>query len=228
MSPECADAWIVLGDAAADTDAKIALYERAVGAGARAIGDAFDTLAGEFWERLQTRPYMRARLALAQMLLEHGDVDAAVSHHRELLRLNPNDNQGVRFLLLPLLLEQQRNEEAGELLEQFGGDIQAIWPYGLALWHFRRDSDSPRARGALATAFKANPHVADYLLDPDSSPFGGSHFALGSAEEGAYAAEALIEAFVMTPGALDWLRRHRPPPSRDRRRGRPANRQPRR
>lgn len=228
LSPDCADAWIVLGGATGDSDARLAHYDRAVAAGARTIGEAFDTLAGEFWAHLETRPYMRARLALAQTLLERGDIAASLEHHRELLRLNPNDNQGVRYLLLPLLFEQDLDEEAGGLLERYAGDIQAIWPYGLALWHFRRDGDSTRADEALTRALEANLHVAEYLLDPQSAPFIGSHFALGGAEEGAYAAETLMEAFARTPGALDWLRRHWPPRPRGTRPARSGRRQARR
>lgn len=35
-----------------------------------------------------------------------------MGHYRELLRLNANDNQGVRELLLPVLLISGRDDEA--------------------------------------------------------------------------------------------------------------------
>jgi hypothetical protein len=47
---------------------------------------------------------MRARLALAQLLEQTRRVDEAVDHYLELLRMNRNDNQGARYLLITLLL----------------------------------------------------------------------------------------------------------------------------
>jgi len=48
---------------------------------------------------------MRARAALAQCLWSLGKHEEAIGHYRELLRLNPSDNQGMRYLLAASLLE---------------------------------------------------------------------------------------------------------------------------
>src|SRR5262249_5596265 len=112
LSADCADAWVVLGDAAATKERALECYRHGINAGVRAIGEeTFATLAGEFWERLETRPYMRARAALAGALRDHGRDEEALGHYREMLRLNPSDNQGVRYLLLAALLEKRKDEE---------------------------------------------------------------------------------------------------------------------
>jgi tetratricopeptide (TPR) repeat protein len=149
---------------------------------------------------------MRARLAAAQTLETMGRAQEAIDHYRELLRLNPNDNQGVRYVLLPTLLEQRRDQEVGSLLDEYEGDIQALWAYGRSLWLFRTEGDSARARAALQEATQINRHVVGYLLGPDSIPWRAPHFALGSKEEAAYAADELLDAFEQTSGALTWLR----------------------
>ena len=207
LSPDCADAYVVLGDASASPQEAREWYERGVDAGARAIGaEQFAALQGEFWGHLETRPYMRARLALAQTLGELGQEEEALDHYRQLLRLNPNDNQGVRYLLLPALLEQHRDEEADRLIRDYDGDVQATWPYARALRTFQVEGNGPGARAALENAVRVNPHVIGYLLNPDSiPPIAPPHFALGSREEAAYAAEALEAAFEATPGARSWL-----------------------
>jgi hypothetical protein len=153
-----------------------------------------------------------------------GRDDEAVAHYRALLELNPGDNQGVRYLLLAMLLERGMNDEAGALLSEHEDDMQALWPYGRLLWLFRVDGATPRTRDAFDAAMRANPFVVPYLLDPDSIPFDRPpHFALRSREEAAYVAEALGDAFAATDGALEWLARQpRRSPSRpgSRRRGR--------
>jgi hypothetical protein len=72
ISEDCADAWVLLADEASTPDAALERYERGVRAGAAAIGDQFDSLRGEFWGHLGTRPYMRARLGLAGVLRDLG------------------------------------------------------------------------------------------------------------------------------------------------------------
>lgn len=207
LSPDCADAWVILGDSASTPEVALERYERGVEAGVRAIGpERFAARAGEFWGHLDTRPYMRARLALAQTLRSLGRDEEALEHYRELLRLNPNDNQGVRYLLVAARLELNQNDEAGALLDQYDGDIQALWLYARALWRFRTEGDTARARAALDEARRANAHVVKYLLSPESIPLDRPpHFALGSKDEGAYIAEALGDAFETTAGAVLWL-----------------------
>lgn len=206
-SADCADAWAILAHNAATPEDALASYERAVTAGVRAIGaERFEALTGEFWGHLETRPYMRARLGLADALDALGRSDEAVGHYREMLRLNPSDNQGVRYLLLATLLDLDRDDEAGALLEAYRGDPQALWPYARVLLLFRTEGDSPAARAALSEARRINPHVVKYLVEPDTlPPVPAPHFAFGSKDEAAYAAEALGAAYAATPDAAAWL-----------------------
>src|SRR5258708_32584769 len=113
---------------------------------------------------------MRARLALAQALRRLRQESEAIAHYRELLRLNPNDNQGVRYPLVAALLERQRGAEVDELLRQYDGDMQAMWPYAQALRAFQIAGDDERAQTALTKAVRVNRHVLRYLLDPHAIP----------------------------------------------------------
>ena len=75
-------------------------------AGERALGaQAFEEDVGHFWGLLETRPYMRARAGLAASLWTAGDEVEAVEHYQDMLRLNPGDNQGHRYVLLGCLLQ---------------------------------------------------------------------------------------------------------------------------
>jgi tetratricopeptide (TPR) repeat protein len=208
VSRDCADAWTILAESASTPELAVEHYEQALTAGMRAIGaDRFEELTGEFWGHLETRPYLRARIGLAQVLADAGRLEEALPHYRELLRLNPHDNQGARYLLVVALLELNRDDEVGALLEAHADDAQALWPYARVLWLFRTEGDSGRARAALDIARHVNPQVVKYLLDPDSLPFARPpHFALGSMDEAAYVAETLGAACTGTPGATSWLR----------------------
>ena len=66
ISPDCADAYVLLAEAATTPAAARRLYEQGVQAGERALGpEAFTADSGHFWGIVETRPYMRARQAAA-------------------------------------------------------------------------------------------------------------------------------------------------------------------
>jgi len=154
---------------------------------------------------------MRARFGLARCLEEQGRTDDAIGHYQELLRLNPDDNQGVRDVLLPVLLIAGRDAEAGALLSRYGDDAGALWQYTGALLAFRQEGDSPAARDRVCAALRANRHVAKYLTgkskEPETLP---ESYAFGSAEEAMLCAHDLGPAWRATPGAVRWLNDSRP------------------
>jgi tetratricopeptide (TPR) repeat protein len=121
-SPLCADAYVLLAEETAKTPAEaIDLYRKGLEAGEKAVGPAaFQEDIGHFWGLLETRPYMRARGGLAQALWDIGHHDEAIEHYRELLRLNPNDNQGNRYLLAGCLLALDRDADLTALLNAYG------------------------------------------------------------------------------------------------------------
>jgi tetratricopeptide (TPR) repeat protein len=119
LSPLCADAHVLLAEhAKSGSDEQLELWRRGVESGELALGDEFEALAGQFWGFLETRPYMRARFGLARALWIRGANDEAIDHLRDMLRLNPNDNQGIRYVLAAYLVEAERDDDLGVLLQE--------------------------------------------------------------------------------------------------------------
>ena len=208
ISPNCADAYVLLAEEEADTVQRaFAYYEQGVAAGEHALGkEFFEENAGDFWGILETRPYMRARQGLADALWRLNRKEEARDNFRELLRLNPNDNQGIRELLLALLLEMERDDEARQLLDQYPDDWTAVWLYTCALLEFRQNGVSARANKSLADALEENPHVPAYLTGRKRIPNRLPRL-IGWGEESeaiAYASDYLNH-WRRTPGAVEWL-----------------------
>ena len=211
VCPDCADAYVLLAEETGDPDRQIELYTKGMQAGERALGPTtFERDAGHFWGILETRPYMRARLGLARCLEFEDRTDEAIEHYRELLRLNPNDNQSVREMLGICLLNQERDREVIELCERYPDDFLALPLYVRALAQFRLTGDSPAARTALHRAVKANPYVAELLLEEDEPPiYLPEAYSPGSEEEAAICFDEIDEAWLDTPNAIYWLRANR-------------------
>lgn len=207
ISPDCADAYVLLAEHSDDLGEQISLYERAVAAGERSLRGGLRQYEGHFWLALETRPYMRARLGLALALWREGRREEAVEHLQTLLRLNPGDNQGARWVLVNYLAELGRDRDMETLLDAYSDEIVAAWAYSRALLQFRREGDTPAARQQFERAAERNRFVLPYLAGSvQIPPYLPDSFSLGSEEEGVlYAADAL-PAWRATPGAIAWVR----------------------
>lgn len=207
-SPDCSDAYVLLAEEMAGTLAEEkSLYEQGVAAGERYLGEeAFRNDVGHFWGIIATRPYMRARVGLADCLWFLGENEQAIWHYWELLRLNPNDNQGIRYRLLNALMETGRDEEAIKLCHQYEEDCTAAWLYNWALLVFGQEGASKNAERALRTALDGNCHVPDYLLGDESLPETlPDYVSYGGRDEAAAYVTDAIPLWVRTPGAIHWL-----------------------
>ena len=133
--------------------------------------------------------------------------EEAVAHFRDMIRLNPGDNQGVRYILVTMLLELGQEKELTALLKQFEDDESPYWVYSVTLLIYRREGDSARARASLADARAVNGYVPDLLIGREILPEGRASLISpgGRSEAIDYAATAL-RGWRATPGALDWLR----------------------
>ena len=206
ISPDCADAYVLLAQAAR-TSARLEFYRKGVEAGARALGpQTFANDAGHFWGLLETRPYMRARAGLAQALWEAARHDEALDHWRDMLRLNPNDNQGVRYILASGLLELGRDRELAVLLKEHRDDGSAYLIWANALLLFRTHGGDAKSRRAMTKALESNPHVPAYLLGHKPLPRQLHRYTgLGDDSEAICLAADNLKAWQTTPGALAWL-----------------------
>lgn len=208
ICPDCADAYVLLAEHARSRKEAMDLYEKGVATAERSLGpDAFQNAVGRFWGVLETRPYMRARLGLAHSLWAAGRRDEAVQHLRDMLRLNPGDNQGIRYTLAGFLLFLDRDDDLAGLLQQYPDEDTAAWAYTKALLAFRRQGDTIDTRRLLKTAKKANKHVPAYLTGrkfPPAEPPGS--YILGDESEALNYVGGFLAGWKATPGAVAWLR----------------------
>ncbi|MBA1337005.1 MAG: hypothetical protein HPY66_3441 [Firmicutes bacterium] len=205
ISPYCADAYNLLAEESKSLEERQDLYEQGVKAGRMALGDLFfKKYAGHFWGYIETRPFMRALAGLSECLWRNGRRQEAIENYKELLQLNPNDNQGIRYILVNCLLAEGMDGEAEKLLSEYQ-ESSCFMLYSEALFSFRNLSRGKAAKH-LEQALASNPHVPSYLLGLKHIPFVlPAAYSWGSEEEAIlYAADA-YDVWKSTPGALGWL-----------------------
>lgn len=94
------DAYNILGIHAPTLAERISILREAVRIGEMLFAPVLNDAEMTWWGFIGTRPWMRAQHSLGLALLEAGDHDEAASLFKRMLILNPNDNQGIRILLL--------------------------------------------------------------------------------------------------------------------------------
>ncbi|PIZ15363.1 hypothetical protein COY51_05460 [Candidatus Desantisbacteria bacterium CG_4_10_14_0_8_um_filter_39_17] len=209
ISKNCADAYVLLAEEQARSlnEAK-EYYSKGVEAGERALGkEMFEESKGDFWGAIETRPYMRARAGLAQCLWKLGEYEEAIAHYKEMLLLNPHDNQGIRYLLASSFAELERYEELEKLLNsEYKGDCSPYWCYTAALLTFMK-KDIPKANRELQIAIKYNPSVPEYLTGKKSIPKTFPELlTVGGENEAFVYASDFLKLWQRTPGAIEWLK----------------------
>lgn len=206
LDPDCADAYTMQAELATTLESAHALYAAAVAAAERTLDPTiFTEDVGHFWGIVETRPYMRARAGLAQVLWARGDHAAAITHYHDLLRLNPNDNQGLRYDLARWLMITHNDAALKTLFQQYKDDGAADWLYTKALWLFRTKARA-KAMRALKEALAMNGFVPAYLLGAKAMPKALPAFVgMGDANEAIMYAVAATEEWYATPGAIEWL-----------------------
>lgn len=208
ISPDCADAYVILADYADTLPEALDLYEQGVAAGERALcKKQFKEYEGCFWGFHETRPYMRALEGLMECLRDMGRPEEALQQAREMLRLNPNDNQGIRYQMVTILLEQEKHDELTQLLETYHDDGSAIWAYTNALLAFRLEGNTTRSQETLKAATKVNAFVPDYIAHikpmPRETP---EYISRGGEDEAIDYAGQFLPSWKETAGATAWLR----------------------
>ncbi len=180
--------------------------EMAVKIGEEQLAEAFQGHVGHFWLLSETRPYMRARLQLVQVLIAQGRHETAISHMKDMLRLNPNDNQGVRWLLLEWYCNLNWLDQALQLLDEYPDEDTPFMVLTRVCLEFQKTGPSDALESMLQEQLESNPHIAPKLLDQEEvSPFSVHSFSVGDDDEADAYCQSFRSLWKATPEALPWL-----------------------
>ncbi len=187
---------------------------------------------GDFWEIFETRPYMRAKYEYIKLLVAAGKLKKAKEECEEMLRLNKNDNVGVRYTLMTIYAYFEDEFAALRLYKEFN-DCSVYMLLPLITLYYKADSYKTAEkylRLAMNEGFEAYfltlgkendfedfddefdfDDYEDFDFDDfedfdDETPFGGM-FRKNSAEEVNHAFMEGMFLYVSTPGVIEWIQK---------------------
>ena len=209
LDPNCVDAYVILAENASTPEEAMVLSKKGMEIGQKELGkDFFKENIGHFWMMLETRPYMRAKANYAETLYELELETVAIKEYEELLELNPNDNQGIRYRMFPVYLETGNVVKAEKLLKQYE-ETTAHGLYNQLLLELYKNGFSAKAVKLLKDAKKENRFVVPYLIGKKHIPmYLPDHYGTGDENEAIIYADEHLHLWDKIEGFQEWLKKH--------------------
>ena len=119
---------------------------------------------GEFWQMIETRPYMRLMNEYITALTEFGMLKTAVRESEEMMRLNAQDNLGLRFSLMHLYAMLEDAEAAENLKAKFSEHDEGPMLLALTLLYYKL-GETDKAEKTLRSLTRINKETRAFVRD---------------------------------------------------------------
>ena len=208
MDPDCIAAYDYLGTLEAIPETAILYYKHGIEIGKRIFAKThFKEGIGNFWMINETRPFMSCMQAYADCLKNMGRFHDAVSVYEEMIRLNPNDNQGIRDQLLLYLIRINEFNKFRKYDKLYKDDLGAFSSFNRALFAFKTLGSSANSNELLQKAIESNKYVIPRLLTKKISDEFPEVYGIGDENEAIYYCFFAHQIWHETFGAIDWIKR---------------------
>jgi tetratricopeptide (TPR) repeat protein len=208
LDPDCIEAYEYLGSLEPISETEILYYKNGIEIGRRIFANNhFKDGVGNFWMIHETRPFMRCMQSYADCLAEMGRYHDSVTVFEEMIKLNPNDNQGVRDQLLIYLIKINEFNKFRKYDKMYKDDLGACMSFNRALFAFKTEGSSPNSNGYLQKAIKSNKHVVSMLTAKTIKVYMPEVFGIGDENEAKYYIFFAHKIWHETDGAIDWIKR---------------------
>ncbi|MDR3291824.1 MAG: hypothetical protein LBT10_06725 [Methanobrevibacter sp.] len=126
---------------------------------------------GHFWKLHETRPFMMWLLDYSALLWEEEiDKDKSIDLLKYILVLNPDDNQGVRDILMTRFLELNRLKEFEKYRIEYDGGYGSFVLYNNALFSIKNKENDAKIKSLLKKAIEFNDYIIPYLTNEKPIP----------------------------------------------------------
>lgn len=207
QDPDHVPARLLLSELEESEPARVTLLKQAVDITERRLGPGFFTQEQEdAFLQPRSRLFMDALQLLGECYQSTYQHDNAIATFQRLLKLNPIDDQGVRYSLLISYLILRRHDEAEQLLAQFSGENSTFFLFSHALLAWTKEGDTPASRVLRDRANQANHYVAEALagrIEVEKDPL--PYYQSGDKHEAAFYTHANKLVWRQHDGAIAWL-----------------------
>jgi len=205
LDKDCILAYQYLGEQQKNLNKAKDYYHKGIEIGKKKFGGKFEEEnKGHFWMIFETRPYMTCIFNLSECEYISGNIDESIRLIEHLLELNPNDNQGVRYILSSHLLEAKKYHKYEKHSKANKDDGGIFFKFNNALYEFIKSGNSLKSINLLKKAIEHNQYVISKLNK--KSKILDSRYSTGSKEEANYYCEYNAKNWQESKGAIEWAK----------------------
>lgn len=185
-----------------------ALINKAHTIALEAIPKDFDEKNAQImWGFLDNRPFLRTFQAIGTEMMKEKDYEKASKKFEFGINVNPDDNQGMRYLLLECFFHLHDPVKALELIKKYKDDWSIDFEYGSVLANYQ-SGKLQKAEKSLRSAVSEFPFGAKEILkkrhkEPKNDGFGVVH---GSEYEAYDYWMRTSQFWTETDGLVDFVR----------------------
>jgi tetratricopeptide (TPR) repeat protein len=115
------------------------------------------------WGMMENRAFLRTMQGLGLTYLFMREWDSSSKIFEKILNYNPNDNQGIRALIIQSYLAMGKFDDILKIIKLFPEDTMPDTLYGAVLANYRQNKIE-KAEKALQDAIKFSPNIAKELV----------------------------------------------------------------
>ena len=165
LDPYCLDAELIIAQAKSkDMEELKKNMEKVIRKGEEQLAQrniSKEEDAGSFYGLFETRPYMRVRKEYLNLLITQGRYRHAICEAEELIRLNENDNLGVRYILMALYSYFEDEYEAKTLFDKYPEDSAFMLLPLIALYY--KMENNKKMKSYIRKLKNKNPQLQEAL-----------------------------------------------------------------
>ena len=165
LDPYCLDAELIIAQAkSGDMEELKKNMEKVIRKGEEQLAQreiSKEADAGSFYGLFETRPYMRVRKEYLELLITQGRYRRAIREAEELIRLNENDNLGVRYILMALYAYFEEEENIKALFDKYPED-SAFMLLPLIALYYKMENDK-KMKSYIRKLKNKNPQLQEAL-----------------------------------------------------------------
>lgn len=165
------------------------------------------------WGEIENRPYLRSLSGRAIALYDIGRTEDAIKQAKNLLKLNPSDNQGTRKLLVTWYLETENTEGCANLLRKYSDCIDTDLAYADVLLQFllwkKDDAVEDDVKRALFVAIGQNTYVPELIVSNNIKEVNHQYISPGTIGDAESYADYSRRLWKKHTHAVQWITKQR-------------------
>ena len=162
---------------------------------------------GKFWAIPETRTFMGCLFEQTLLFWQNNEKDKAIDQLKYVLKLNPRDDQGVRYVLLAYLLELDMLEDAQSLMMSYSDDYSTYWSFCELLLDIKKQEDAAIIEMEFGMCVECNEYVVPYLIGDEKIPSEAVRsYGDGDRNEAIFYVQSAGDAWFKDENALNTLK----------------------